>query len=69
MSNCDELEKKIQEAFEDVIAQSETGNITDDMVNATPFNDLVAEARDKCNIDYSIRWNNGNYLHKDKWRS
>lgn len=71
MTTCAELKKKIEDAFNDVMGQSKTGNITDDMIKKTSFTELVAEARERCNMDYSIKWdsNKGNYLHEETWRS
>lgn len=63
--SCDQIEIEITAIFNKIKSEANGGNITDEMVIKTGFNDLKERARVECNDIYSIEWGDkGHYLKK-----
>lgn len=58
---CHEIEVAITRTFNAIKSKANNGNITDEMVVKTNFNDLKELAKSQCNVDYSIEWTNTGY--------
>ncbi len=61
--DCDNLKKQIEAEFNKIKkAAAPTGNITDEMVINSKFNDLVELAKQRCNTIYTIEYQSGGYV-------
>lgn len=61
--NCDDLKKQIEAEFQKIMgAAGPNGNITDEMVWKSKFNDLVELAKKHCGTLYTIEWQSGGYI-------
>ncbi len=61
--NCDDLHLELQAEFDKILKEAApNGNITDEMVLKSKFNELVEKAAKECNRYYSIKWTDQGYV-------
>lgn len=61
--DCDYLKMQIENEFKKIkAAAGPNGNITDEMVWKSKFNDLVELAKEHCNTLYAIEWQSSGYV-------
>lgn len=60
--NCNDLKTEITSVFNRIKAAAPNGNITDEMVLKSQFNELNELAKLHCNVSYSIEWQPGGYI-------